>query len=183
MTGFGAPTKPTTMSVGLRYGVFLGVFGIVSFLAFTLSGMNITDGVGAWLNRILSFAATAFVLYLGASYFKTNGDGYMSFGQGFGMGFWTTLTSSAMTSVFLYIYIKFIDSGFIDMIKDKAIQDMQDKGMSEQQIEQGMKFASMFMSPEAMLIFGLIGGVFFGLVIALLVSIFTQVKNPDAIPN
>ncbi len=172
--------KVSTRSVGMRYGLFLGAFGIVSFLVTTLSGVNVTDGSGAWVNRIISIIVTAFIFYLAHEYFKKNGDGFMSFGQGVGVGFWASLISSLISSSFLYIYVKFIDSSFIDMIKDKQIEAMQKQGMSDDKIEAAMKIAGMFTSAEVIAIFGILGGIFFGVIIALLVSIFTQKKNPDA---
>jgi uncharacterized protein YacL len=174
--------KITTRSVGMRYGLFAGGIGIVSFLVTTLSGMNVQDGGGAWLYRLFSTVLTVVILYLAHQYFKQNGDGFMSFGQGFGIGFWCTFTSTLLSSIFVYVYVKFIDSGFIDMIKEAQSEAMRTKGMSEEQIEQSMKYVSMFTTPEMILVFGLVIGLFFGLLIAAVVTIFTQKRNPDAIP-
>ena len=107
----------------------------------------------------------------------------MTIGQGVGIGFWAGLVSSVISSIFMYIYVKFVDSGFIDMIKETQVEEMQKRGMSEEQIDQAMKIAGMFTSAEALLAFGLIGGVVFGLGIGLIISFFTQKKNPDAIPS
>lgn len=175
--------KVNTRTAGMRYGLFLAAFGIVSFLVTTLSGMNVTDGSGAWINRLISVAVTGVIFYLAHEYFKKNGDGFMSFGQGVGIGFWGGLISSLVSSLFIYVYVKFIDSGFIDMIKDKQMEAMQAQGMSDQQVEQAMKFASMFTSPEAIAIFGIVFGILGSILIALIVAIFTQKKNPDAIPS
>ena len=38
-----------------------------------------------------------------------------------------------------------------------------------------------FMTPEAILGFGLIGGIFMAFIIGLIITIFTQKKNPEAI--
>jgi len=172
----------TTRSVGMRYGLFLAAIGIVSFLVTTLSGINVTDGMNAWVYRAVSAILSFFILYLAHQYFKENGDGFMTYGQGLGIGFWATLTSSILSSLFVYIYVKFFDSGFIDMIKDKQLEEMQKRGMSDEQIAQAMKFASMFTTPEAILIFGIIGGLIVGILIALIITIFTQKTNPDAAP-
>jgi hypothetical protein len=66
------------------------------------------------------------------------------------------------------------------MIKDKQIEAMEQRGMSEEQIDQAMKIAGAFTSPEAILGFGLIGGLIVILIVGLIVSIFTQKKNPEA---
>jgi len=169
--------KVTTRGAGVRYGLFLGGISIVSFLVMAISGMR-PDGPGRWISVVFSFV----LIYLAHKYYKDNGDGFMTIGQGVGIGFWAGLVSSVLSSVFMYIYVKFIDSGFIDMIKETQLEEMQKRGMSEEQIDQAMKIAGMFTSAEAIFVFGLIGGVIFGIGIGLLVAFFTQKKNPDAIP-
>jgi hypothetical protein len=171
--------KVTTRSLGMKYGLFLTVFTILSFLVTTISGINVQDGMGAWVNRLVSIVATLVLFYLAQQNFKQSGDGYMSYGQGLGIGFWTSLVSSVISSLFIYVYVKFIDSGFIDMIKDKQQEAMQARGMSDEQIAQAMKYAAMFTSPEAILIFGLVFGLLFGVILAVLLTIFTQKNNPD----
>jgi ABC-type antimicrobial peptide transport system permease subunit len=103
----------------------------------------------------------------------------MSYGEGIGISFWIGLLSSVISSLFTYIYIKFFDASFVEMIKEKQIEEMQARGMSDEQIDQGMKFAEMFMSPEAILIFGIIGGIITVLIVGLIVTIFTQKKSPE----
>ena len=170
--------KVSTRSVGMRYGLFLGGIGIVSFLVMAVSGMR-PDGPGRWISTVFTFV----LIFLAHKYYKDNGDSFMTIGQGVGIGFLAGLVSSVISSIFMYIYVKFVDSGFIDMIKETQVEEMQKRGMSEEQIDQAMKIAGMFTSAEALLVFGLIGGVVFGLGIGLIISFFTQKKNPDAIPS
>ena len=167
--------KVTTRSTGMRYGLFLGGISIDLFLIMALSGMK-PDGPGRWIGVVFTFV----IIFLAHKYYKQNGDGFMTIGQGVGIGFWTALTSSVISSIFTYVYVKFIDSGFIDMIKETQLEEMQKRGMSDEQVEQAMKFASMFTSPEAILIFGLVFGIIGGVVIGLIISFFTQKKNPEA---
>jgi uncharacterized protein YqhQ len=53
--------------------------------------------------------------------------------------------------------------------------------MQEEQIDQAMKMASMFMSPEVMSIFSIVFGVIFILIIGIFITLFTQKKDPNAI--
>jgi hypothetical protein len=166
--------KATTRSVGMRFGLFMGGIGIVMFLIIALSGMK-PDGPVRWLNVLFS----GIILFLAHKHYKENGDGYMSIGQGVGIGFWAGLTGSVISSIFTYIYVKFIDAGFVDMIRETQVEAMQQKGMSEDQIENAMKIAGMFTSAEAILIFGLVFGIIASIVISLIISFFTQKKNPE----
>ena len=122
---------------------------------------------------------TIVIIFLAHKYFKDNGDGFMSFGQGVGIGFWIGLVSAVISSIFTYIYVKFIDPSFITAIREKAIADMEAKGQSQEQIETAMKFVEMFTVAEAILFFGLFFGVLITVVVALIISIFTQKPQPE----
>lgn len=165
----------TTRSSGVRYGVIGAVIGIVYFLIITTMEMDMTQGVWRWFSYLITIA----LLILAHKYYKDNNAGFMSYGQGIGISFWYGLVSGVISSIFTYIYIKFVDSSFIDMIKEKQIEQMEGRGMSDEQIDQAMKFSAMFMSPEAFLIMGIIGGIIGAVIVGLIVSIFTQKKAPE----
>lgn len=167
----------TTRAAGVRFGLISAAISFIFFLALTMSGIQAGQGIWSWIGYVI----TAALIFFAQKYFKDNGDGYMSYGQGMGVAFWEGLVSTLIYTPLFYVYVKFIDSGFIDMIKDKQMQDMHDKGMSQEQIDQAMSFASGFMTPEAMFGFGLVFGILGFIIIGLIVTIFTQKKNPDAI--
>lgn len=164
----------TVRSVGIRYGLILAFVGIIMFLIFMITGVNMSGNA-----RWLSFPIYIVIIFLAHKYFKENGDGFMTFGQGVGISFWMGLLSSVISSIFTYFYIKFIDGSMIQQAKDAEIEKMQNKGMSDEQIDQAMQFAAAFMTPEAFLIIGLIFGIIFIVITGLIISIFTQKKNPE----
>ncbi|MBT1703182.1 DUF4199 domain-containing protein [Chryseosolibacter indicus] len=164
----------TTRSAGTRYGVIGGLVSIVFFLFLSLAGLI---GTGYW--NWLGYLITAVIIFMAHKFFKENGDGFMSYGQGVGISLWIGIISAAISSVFSYIYMKFIDSSFTETIKQKQIESMQERGMSDEQIDQAMQYASMFTTPEAMFIFGLLFGILGTIIIGLIVTIFTQKKAPE----
>ncbi|MEO5978530.1 MAG: DUF4199 domain-containing protein [Chryseolinea sp.] len=171
------PQNFTVRAVGIRYGMIYGVIGIVYFLIFTLAELDMQSGIGRWGTSLIALV----IVFLAHKFYKDNGDGYMNYGQGIGIGFWMGLVASVLSSVFTYIYVKFIDESFIQAIRDKAIEDMQAKGQSDDQIEMAMKFVNMFTTPEAILGVGLFFGILILVVISLIISIFTQKPRPEAI--
>ncbi len=165
----------TTRSVGIRFGIIAALIGIAYFLVLNVAGIDQTQGIWKWVG----YAITLALVILAQKQFKDKGDGYMSYGQGIGVAFWMGIVSAVISSIFVYIYIKFIDTGFLQVVKDRQIEVMQQKGMSDEQIDQGMKIAAMFMTPEAMFMMMLLGGILITIIIALIVTIFTQKKNPE----
>ena len=167
-------TLVTPRSAGIRYGLIGAVISIAWFLVMTMAGMNM-QGPAQYVGWIV----VVVLIVLAHKYFKDNGDGYMSYGQGVGIAFWYGLISGGIGSVFTYIYVKFVDPGFMDAIKDQQLEAFEKQGMSDAQIEQAMQFSSMFTKPEMMLVMGLIGGIILSVIIGLIVTIFTQKKSPE----
>ena len=166
----------TTRSAGIRYGLIMGVFSIVYFVVLNTLGADITQGPASWGRYVY----VAVFIFLAHKYFKDSGDSFMSYGQGIGISFWMGLISVAVSSVFTYIYVKFIDQGFIQQILDRTRQGMEEKNMSEEQIDQAMSMTAKFMTPEMMLVFGIVFGIIGTIIIGLIVTIFTQKKSPEA---
>jgi hypothetical protein len=165
----------TTRSIGIRFGLIAALVGIAYFLILNVAGIDMTTGIWNWIGYALTLA----LVVLAQVQFKDKGDGFMSYGQGMGIAFWMGLVSAVISSIFTYVYIKFIDTGFLDLVKDRQIEAMQKQGMSDEQIDQGMKMAAAFMTAEAMFVYMLIGGIIITLIIGLIVTIFTQKKNPE----
>lgn len=166
--------SPSIKSIAVKWGVINGLLAIALLVIIDISGLNGNQVVG-WIG----YAVFAVLVVLAHKEYKSEGDGYMSYGQGLGIGTLAMVVSSVISSIFLFIYISFISSGFIDAIKEKSIMDMEEKGMSDAEIDQAMGFSEAFMTPGAMAIMGLIFGIFIGFIIALLVSIFTKNQRPE----
>jgi hypothetical protein len=168
--------KLTTRAVGIRYGLILAAISVIYFLGTTMLGFSTSEGPGQWVSLIF----VAVVFFLAHKYFKENGDGFMTYGQGMGIGFWASLVSSSISSVFTYMYVKFIDTSFIENIREKQIEKMQESGISDEQIETSISMMEKFTTPEMILVFGIVGGIFFSVLVALVITIFTQKKNQEA---
>jgi hypothetical protein len=164
----------TTRSIGIRYGLIMAVISIAFFVVMNVAGMDMQGPVG-----YLGWVITAVMLFLAHKSYKQQGDGFMSIGQGTGIGFWAGTISSVISSIFTYIYIKFIDDTFLQTIKDKQMEAMEKQGLSDEQMEQSMKIAGAFTSPEAILGFGIFFGILAAVIIGLLVALITKKNNPD----
>ena len=165
----------TTRSAGVRYGLISGIISIALFLLMSVTKMDM-NGPARWIGLPIGIV----LIVLAHKYYKENGDGYMSYGQGIGIAFWMALVSSVISSVFSYVYMKFVDTGFIEAIKDQQIEAMEKQGMSQEQIDQAMGFSAAFFTPESMLIMGLLTGIIMTVIIALIVTIFTKKDAPEA---
>ncbi|MDZ7607319.1 MAG: DUF4199 domain-containing protein [Cyclobacteriaceae bacterium] len=168
--------KVTISQIALKYGLYLGlVFIIISIITqFMDLDMKTQQNVG-YINYVLALVA----IILAHKAFKEEGDGFMTIGQGLGIGTLLCLISGVLSAIFTYVYIKFIDDSMIGKIKDMQIEELEKRGMSDADIEQAMKMAGIFTSPEMMIVWIILGMVFIGFILSLIVSLFTKKVNPN----
>lgn len=166
--------RVTVKQLAMKWGVILGLISVAYFIMLNIASLAHEQSYG-YLGSIF----TIVIFILAHKAFKEDNGGFMSFGEGFKIGALITIISSVISSVFTYVYVKFIDGSMLELIKEKAIADMEDQGMGEEQIDQAMGFAEMFMSAEAVLIMGTIMGIIFGIIIALIVTAFTKNADPS----
>lgn len=161
--------QPTVMSVGLKYGLILGLASIVVNVIMFAIGMNpFEGGWKGWIGSVLAIV----VLVLAHKNFKDAGTGFMSYGQGLGIAMVTFLVSIVISGIFSYIYLNIIDPAAFEAVWEKAAADMEANGQSEEQIEIGLSWGR-----KLFWVFFIVGGAFMGLIVGLIISIFTQ-KNP-----
>lgn len=159
--------------VGIRYGLILAGVSVLYFLIAASMSLNTNEGPGRWASIIFVIV----ILVLAHQYFKERGNGFMSYGQGIGIGFWTTLISSTISSLFTYIYMKFIDSNWVEQLKEMQLEQLENRGMSDEEIEMTMSIMEYFTTPGALFFFGIVGGIIGGVIFSLIVTLFTQKKN------
>ncbi len=164
--------KVTPRSVGVKYGLIAGLISIVMFLVTVIAGINPFGSVSNWLGVCF----TIVLMVLAHKNFKDSGDGFMSYGQGIGISFWMTIVSTLLGIGVMALYLNAVDSGPMDMFYDEQRAKMEEAGQSEQAIEIAMEWTS-----KLFWVFAVIGGIFWGMLIALILTIFTQKKAPEQV--
>jgi lysylphosphatidylglycerol synthetase-like protein (DUF2156 family) len=164
--------KLTVKQTGIKYGIYLALVTIIYTLILQILGLGAKQSLG-----YAGFIFVIVALVLAHRDFKRSNE-FMSFGQGLGISMIIVTINSVLSSIFSYIYIKFVDNSMLDVIREQSIVQMEERGMSDAQIEQAMEMQAKFTTPEMILVFGFLGGIFFGFIIALIVTAFTKKSNP-----
>ena len=166
--------KATVSQIALKYGLYLGLIFIIISIIFEFMDLDMqTQQKVGYVNYIIALVAIIFA----HKAFKEDGDGYMSIGQGIGIGTLLCLISGVLSAIFTYVYIKFIDDSMLTKIKDAQIAELEKRGMSDAEIEQAMKVAGFFTSAEMMIVWIILAMVFIGFILSLIVSLFTKKVN------
>lgn len=171
-----ATDQPTVKSISTKWGLINGLLSIIFFVIIDFSGMAGNQSL-SWIGVGIFIA----LLVLAHKEFKNEGNGYMSFGQGLGIGTLIAVISSLISSVFTYVYVSFINPNMIEVIREKSMADLEKAGSSQAEIDQAMPYVEMFTSPTAMLLMGIFIGILFGFIASLLVTIFTKNQDPETI--
>ena len=168
-------TKPSVMSVGLKYGLFITLASIAFSTIIIVIGMNPLKS--DW-KGLISAVITVTLVVLAHKNFKDKGDGFMTYGQGFGISFISILISIFLGGIFMYVYANFIDPNMMEEVWQKTAEDMEAKGQNQETIDIALTWTK-----KLFWAIYFVFGVFIAAVIGVLVPIFTQKKNPDAIPS
>ncbi len=166
----------STKSIGIKYGIILGLFSIGYSLILQVTGLMTEQ----WLSS-LSFVFMIIILVFAMREFKSYNQGFMRLGQGLGLGMIVIAISSVFSSIFTYIYVKFIDSSLITMTLDQTREEMmKNPDLTDAQIEQAMSMTEKFTTPEMLMGIGFISALFFGFLITLVIALIMKKDDPDA---
>jgi hypothetical protein len=164
--------KPSLMSVGLKFGIVLGLVSVVISLVQYVAGVNPMEN--QWMSTVINLVVTFTVVFFAHKSFKENGDGYLSYGQGLGLSLIVVLVSMVIAGIYTWFYFNSLNPSAYDGIWEKAAADMEAQGQSEEAINMGMEWGKKLFWP-----FYIVGVFFWGFIVGLIVSIFTQKKAPE----
>ncbi|MEQ8238419.1 MAG: DUF4199 domain-containing protein [Cyclobacteriaceae bacterium] len=161
-------------SVAIKYGLINAFLSIIFFLAVDLAGQAGNQSL-SWFGIVISGA----VIYFAHREFLSGGDNYMSYSQGLGIGTLLSLVNGVISGLFTYLYVTFVNTSFIDAVREKSRMDLEEQGLSDAQIDQAMSFSESFTTPIALAIIGIISSVFLGFIISLIISAITKKNRPE----
>ncbi|UFH57481.1 DUF4199 domain-containing protein [Spirosoma sp. KNUC1025] len=140
--------------------------------------MFITDNTdNRWLGAV-TYLLIITGITLAMREFRTLNGGYMSYGQGLGLGTLTAAVSGLLSSMFSVFYMTIIDTGIMTRAADKVREQLEDSGLSDDQIDSQMKLMEMFQSPGLLFLFGIFGSILMGFIFSLIIAAFIR-RNKD----
>lgn len=165
--------QTTTTRTALKWGVIIGIINVLYSTAIMVSGQIGNQTMGYAVYLIIGAG-----IYFALNDFKKENLGFMSFGQGLGLGTMMSTIVGLISSFYSFAYMKFIDSSIPDQILKNAEREMEKKGLPDDQIEQAMEYSKMFMSPGVMFIAGVFFTVLLGFVLSLIIAAIMKKDKP-----
>lgn len=160
----------------LKYGLITCCILIIWMMIQYLTGLDRSDA-GQYLNWI-SYPIMIVFIVLTLKEVKSQGGGYLSFGDGFKNGFLMMAVVAVIMGAFTFVYFSFINPEFLDYVREKAIEEMENKDLSDEEIEQAMGIAEILMGKGAMTAFALVGNVIIGAIFSLIIAAIMKKEKP-----
>jgi Protein of unknown function (DUF4199) len=168
------------------YGLIMAVASAILVLVLYFLGFHSDPAklsAAKWIGGVggLAIAVTVMVLGVKARRAEVPANEPFGYGPSFRAGFAIAFFDAVFYSIFFYCYLAFINTGFTEMIVQDTMDKMQAKGISGAQldnVEKGIRFMS---SAGMQTASALIGGIIFGVILALIIAAFIKRQAPPAI--
>ena len=158
--------KLTPGKFAMNYGLILGLVMIAISVVTYVTGMAL-EGTQwpQWLYYVI-FPVT--VIYAISQYKKSNGN-LLKLGEAIKLGVLIGVISAIVYVIYGLIFNYIIDPDFMDIMKEVARDKMLERpDMTEEMVDQSMKFVEMFMNPFVGSAFWIAASAFFGLIYSLI---------------
>jgi len=166
--------QSSVSSVALKYGLIGALISVVFTAVLLIAGVEVSGWIGS-----LGYLILIGAMVLAMKEYKKSNYGYMSYGQGLGIGTLVSLFFGVLGGVFMYIYTSFIDPNYTSSMMDKQRIELEERGMSDEQIDQAIAMGESFSSPVMMIVWSIVGYLFIGFILSLIVAAIMKHKRPE----
>lgn len=166
--------KPSTARIALKWGIISSIISVI----FTIILYNFDLWKMFWIAATGGLAVILIILILASKEFKSLNDGFMTFGEGLGMSMLVIMVSSLISNAFNQLYVNVIDTSIKGKITDMQEEMYVKQGLSQEQIDMAMEQVERFNNPSMQFLFSMLGSLFFGFLLALIISAIMKKDRP-----
>ncbi|MBC7382729.1 MAG: DUF4199 domain-containing protein [Bacteroidia bacterium] len=176
------PLTPTSKwQIVIKFSLIFALTSIGVSVVFYILGMHTAKN---WISTFLNFLIISGSIYFGIRARRDETlNGFISFGQGVGTGMQIIFFGGLIISIYFLVFVNYIDPEFMANLIENVKREMIEKGDSEEKIETTIHWMKKMQSPMLMFVMGLLANLIYGLIVSLIVSIFTRKENPDGLYN
>ena len=162
--------------VAMLYGIYYGLATVVITLVFYLLGAELQSTLTTTLNYLALIAS----MYLGVkSYRDQDLGGAISYSRSILTSVMISVFGAVIISSFTIILYSFIDPSLPGQMQEAVQQQLIERGIPDEQVDEAMSRMKMMFSPVGMFLTGVLGAAIIGFIISLVLSIFTRKEaNP-----
>jgi len=160
--------KNSYFNIAAKWAVIYTITSIIIVYIFQFTGIDMNTSP----LKYVSFIFTILFIFLAQKEYRDQLGGFMNFGQGFMVGFISSVIVGVLSAIFIYIYYTFLSPQIWEQTLASSRQQLESQGLSSDQIDKGMEItakygvviaavATIFVSPIIGAIVSLIGAAIF----------------------
>lgn len=153
-------------------GIYVGIALILLSVVYYVTGNTFAKSA-QWV----SYAVMLVGIVLAQLGYRKSLGGFMTYGQGLGIGVLTMLFASLLSGIYTILLYEVIDPSLKEQLRLFTEEQMLKRGLPEEQLNAAVDVATKMQSPVMMFVMSLFGGTLVGLIMSLITSIFIK-KNP-----
>lgn len=169
-------------TIAMRYGgMIAAVMIVINLVQYLSGGSDPANGQStiAILTGFLSFVVWIGGVVLAVKAYREQLDGYLSFGEGFQVGFFTFLVISAISAVWSFLFYSFIATDFLEKTLEFMQYTLEDSGATDEAIDMMMGIYERVYNPLGLMLMSLLGGTIFGAIISLIIAAVMKKNRPE----
>ena len=148
-----------------NWGGILGLLLIAYSLVLYMLDAN-ESSAAQWV----SYGFIAAGVFLATKVKRDNQGGFISYGQGLGVGVGVAFFASVMVAFYTYIFFGFIDPDMLEEMILRTEDEMYNQGLPDDQVEMAMNMTRKFMMPGPMAAMVVLTYTIVGFIISLITS-------------
>lgn len=150
----------------VNLGIMLGLAMIIYSILLFFFNLHLNNYLG-----YVTYVIVIAFLILGVKSFRDNNlNGVMPYSKALGLSTLIVLFASVIYGIYTYFLVTIIDPAYIDKLLAMAEEELLKKGIPDEQIEMGLSLQKKMMKPVLLSVFGFVGNMFIGFIIALITS-------------
>ena len=159
--------KNTSVLVNaLIWGAIIGLVSIVYSVILYMLNQTLNRTLG-YFGFVILIAGLAFAM---KNYRDNVLDGVLPFGKAFGFGMLVVLVSALIGGIYGYLLYAVIDPDLVGKMMDMQSEQMLERGLTEDKVEQALEVTKRFMTPVFMFISGFVVNLLMGGVLSLIIA-------------
>lgn len=166
--------NPSVGKKALKYGAGIAAVLILLSLVAYVSNLSGNRALG-WLENIIIIGGLVWAM---KNFRDKHLGGYMEFGQGVSLGTLASLFGGSLTSLYSFIFLKYIDPSALEQLKEASLESVMQGGYSGTELEMMDSIFQFFYTPGMMLIGGILGAVLGGVIISLILAAIIKKPKP-----
>lgn len=173
LNNYNTPTNsPSVARVALKWGLITGVGSVIYALILHFAGQMGNQWLG-----YLGFAILIIGLVLAIQDYRQQNGGFMTFGQGLGVGALTSAVTGVISAIWQFIYGKLFPEATREVLQRQYDKAVDEGRMTVEQADQAIEMTN---SMSGLLpVFAVIGTLFIGFIISLIISAILKKDRPN----